>query len=92
MYGRFSSFSICDGVKLTESCINKELLATTDLICTTTGNVDVCDKLMLANVKSGAVICNIGHFDNEIDTQFLREKYDWEEVKYSSRQSIQKQS
>ena len=36
---------------------------------------------MLANVKSGAVICNIGHFDNEIDTAFLREKYDWQEVK-----------
>ena len=71
-----------DGVKTnSEDCLNKALLSNTDLIVTTTGNVDVCDKLMLANVKSGAVICNIGHFDNEIDTAFLREKYDWEEVK-----------
>jgi adenosylhomocysteinase len=61
--------------------INKELLATTDLIVTTTGNINVCDKHMLAAVKSGAVICNIGHFDNEIDTKFLREKYEWSEVK-----------
>lgn len=61
--------------------INKELLATTDLIVTTTGNINVCDKHMLAAVKSGAVVCNIGHFDNEIDTKFLREKYEWQEVK-----------
>jgi adenosylhomocysteinase len=61
--------------------INKDLLATTDLIVTTTGNINVCDKHMLAAVKSGAVVCNIGHFDNEIDTKFLREKYEWQEVK-----------
>jgi adenosylhomocysteinase len=36
---------------------------------------------MLAHIKSGAVVCNIGHFDNEIDTKFLREKYEWQEVK-----------
>jgi adenosylhomocysteinase len=27
------------------------------------------------------VICNIGHFDNEIDTKFMRDNWDWEEVK-----------
>ncbi|NRA67924.1 MAG: adenosylhomocysteinase [Pseudobacteriovorax sp.] len=61
--------------------INEDLLSNTDLIVTTTGNVNVCDKYMLASLKSGAVVCNIGHFDNEIDTQFLRDKYEWEEVK-----------
>ncbi len=65
----------------TEDGINKELLQTTDLIVTTTGNINVCDKHMLTYVKSGAVVCNIGHFDNEIDTKFLREKFEWQEVK-----------
>jgi adenosylhomocysteinase len=65
----------------TEAGIDKALMQTLDLIVTTTGNIDVCDKFMLANVKSAAVVCNIGHFDNEIDTKFLREKYEWEEVK-----------
>ena len=61
--------------------INKELLANTDLIVTATGNVDVCDKHMLKAVKSGAVVCNIGHFDNEIDTAFMRKNWKWDEVK-----------
>lgn len=61
--------------------INKELLAKTDLIVTTTGNVNVCDKYMLQSLKAGAVVCNIGHFDNEIDTQFMRDNWHWENVK-----------
>ncbi|MDR4497331.1 MAG: adenosylhomocysteinase [Candidatus Scalindua sp.] len=61
--------------------INKDLLEKIDLIVTTTGNLNVCDAQMLMTVKSGAVVCNIGHFDNEIDTRFLRDNYDWEEVK-----------
>ena len=44
-----------------------------DMIVTATGNINVCDKSMLQNVKRGAIICNIGHFDNEIDTAFMRE-------------------
>lgn len=67
--------------KNSESSVDKNLMATLDLIVTTTGNTNVCDKFMLASIKSGAVVCNIGHFDNEIDTKFLREKYEWEEVK-----------
>lgn len=61
--------------------IDTALLGNTDLIVTTTGNVDVCDKNMLQTVKNGAVICNIGHFDNEIDTQYMRDHWVWEEVK-----------
>ncbi len=61
--------------------INQDLMATLDLIVTTTGNTNVLDRHMLATVKSGAVVCNIGHFDNEIDTAFMRENYDWTEVK-----------
>ncbi len=65
----------------TAASINTGLLANTDLIVTTTGNTNVCDKHMLAAVKKGAVVCNIGHFDNEIDTKFMRENWKWEEVK-----------
>ncbi|GGY52941.1 adenosylhomocysteinase [Bacterioplanes sanyensis] len=61
--------------------INKELLGNTDLIVTTTGNVNVCDKNMLQALKSGAVVCNIGHFDNEIDTAYMRENWQWDEIK-----------
>ena len=61
--------------------INRELLTTTDLIVTTTGNINVCDIAMLKTVKSGAVVCNIGHFDNEIDTQYMRDNWKWDEVK-----------
>ena len=62
-------------------CINKELLSTTDLIVTTTGNTNVCDSAMLRSLKAGSVVCNIGHFDNEIDTfQFRKELYNQREV------------
>ena len=71
-----------DGINTgTVEGINKELLTTTDLIVTTTGNINVCDRAMLQSVKSGAVVCNIGHFDNEIDTQFMRDNWEWDEVK-----------
>jgi adenosylhomocysteinase len=61
--------------------INKRLLATTDLIVTTTGNYNVCDDAMLQTLKAGSVVCNIGHFDNEIDTQYMRDNWRWDEVK-----------
>ncbi len=61
--------------------VNKDLLANTDLIVTTTGNVNVCDKNMLQALKSSAVVCNIGHFDNEIDTAYMRENWEWDEIK-----------
>ena len=71
-----------DGVKTgTVDGINKELLSKTDLIVTTTGNADVCDAQMLSTIKSGAVVCNIGHFDNEIDTAYMRDNWKWDEVK-----------
>ena len=62
-------------------CIDRDLLAQTDLVVTATGNVDVCDRHMLAALKRGAVVCNIGHFDHEIDTAFMRAHWNWEEVK-----------
>jgi adenosylhomocysteinase len=65
----------------TENCIDRALLQNTDLVVTTTGNYNVCDENMLKALKSSAVVCNIGHFDNEIDTAFMRRNWEWEEVK-----------
>ena len=65
----------------TEACINRDLLSNTDLLVTTTGNYKVCDSNMLKALKANSVVCNIGHFDNEIDTAFMRRNWEWEEVK-----------
>ncbi|MCV6614195.1 MAG: adenosylhomocysteinase, partial [Cellvibrionaceae bacterium] len=71
-----------DGVNTEQlDCIDKQLLGTTDLVVTTTGNTNVCDANMLQSLKNGAVVCNIGHFDNEIDTAYMREHWEWQEVK-----------
>ena len=60
---------------------NKALLDNTDLVVTTTGNYNVCDSAILQSLKSTTVVCNIGHFDNEIDTAYMREHWEWDEVK-----------
>ena len=65
----------------TDASIDTDLLGQTDLLCSATGNVDVCNAAMLRALKPGAVVCNIGHFDNEIDTAYMRENWEWEEVK-----------
>jgi len=65
----------------TPGCINRDMLAQQDLVVTATGNMDVCDRHMLAALKSGCVVCNIGHFDDEIDTAFMRRNWEWDEVK-----------
>ena len=65
----------------TVDSIDKALLGNVDLLVTSTGNVNVCDANMLTYLKKGAVVCNIGHFDNEIDTAFMRRVWRWEEVK-----------
>jgi len=61
--------------------IDTQLLGSTNLIVTCTGNVNVCDKNMLQTISSNAVVCNIGHFDTEIDTQYMRDNWRWQEVK-----------
>ena len=54
----------------------------TDVLVTATGNVNVCDAEILDDLKKGAVVCNIGHFDNEIDTMYLYDlNYGIEEIK-----------
>ena len=61
--------------------IDRRLLGDTDLLVTCTGNTGVCDSAMLSTIKRGAIVCNIGHFDNEIDTAYMREHWRWEKVK-----------
>ena len=78
----FSVVSAYEGGEVTNDGkkLNQELLKKYDLVVTTTGNVNVLDKFMLDALKSGCVICNIGHFDNEIDIQHLK-TFEWYEVK-----------
>ena len=64
-----------------EAGIDRDLLQKTDLLVTATGNYNVCNSRMLRALKSAALVCNIGHFDNEIDTAYMRREWDWEEVK-----------
>tara|TARA_R110001592_G_scaffold42588_10_gene138256 strand:+ start:17320 stop:18714 length:1395 start_codon:yes stop_codon:yes gene_type:complete len=65
----------------TEASVDAALLGKIDVIVTTTGNANVCDAGMLKALKKRAIVCNIGHFDNEIDTAFMRKHWGWEEVK-----------
>ena len=51
-----------------------------DIFVTTTGNVNVIDHDHMAAMKNEAIVCNIGHFDSEINIASL-EKYQWEEIK-----------
>jgi adenosylhomocysteinase len=51
-----------------------------DIFVTCTGNVHVIDHQHLVKMKDQAIVCNIGHFDSEINVASL-EKYKWEEIK-----------
>ena len=51
-----------------------------DIFVTATGNYHVLNHDHLAAMKDQAIVCNIGHFDNEIDVASL-EQYEWQEIK-----------
>jgi adenosylhomocysteinase len=51
-----------------------------DIFVTCTGNFHVITHDHMKKMKNNAIVCNIGHFDNEIDVASL-EKYKWEEIK-----------
>ncbi len=51
-----------------------------DIFVTATGNYHVITHDHMAKMKNNAIVCNIGHFDNEIDVAST-EKYQWEEIK-----------
>ena len=52
-----------------------------DIFVTTTGNRDVIRYEHMAAMKDQAIVCNIGHFDNEIDVASLEKNCIWEEIK-----------
>ena len=58
----------------------EDTLGTADLYVTCTGNVDIITLEHMAKMKDQAIVCNIGHFDNEIDIASI-EKYEWDEIK-----------
>jgi adenosylhomocysteinase len=51
-----------------------------DIVVTATGNYHVVTGPQMERMKNQAIVCNIGHFDNEIDVESLR-KYEWENIK-----------
>ena len=51
-----------------------------DIFVTATGNYHVITHDHMAKMKDQAIVCNIGHFDNEIDVASL-EQYEWDEIK-----------
>ncbi|HEV8313627.1 MAG TPA: adenosylhomocysteinase [Burkholderiaceae bacterium] len=52
-----------------------------DIFVTATGNKSVITFEHMAKMKDQAIVCNIGHFDNEIDVASLEAKCRWEEIK-----------
>jgi adenosylhomocysteinase len=52
-----------------------------DIFVTTTGNKSVITYKHMEAMKGNAIVCNIGHFDNEIDVADLEAKCQWEEIK-----------
>src|SRR5687768_774260 len=52
-----------------------------DIFVTATGNKDVITHDHMAKMKDQAIVCNIGHFDNEIDVAALEKNCKWEEIK-----------
>ena len=51
------------------------LIPNADIIITTTGNRDIVSKEAFLGMKDKTIVCNIGHFDNEIDMAWLNENY-----------------
>jgi len=52
-----------------------------DIFVTTTGNVHVINHNHMKSMKDEAIVCNIGHFDSEIDIAALEKNYKWDEIK-----------
>ncbi len=57
-----------------------EAAAHADIFVTATGNFKVITHQHMKRMKNNAIVCNIGHFDNEIDVAALRQ-YKWENIK-----------
>src|SRR5688572_2673576 len=58
----------------------EDVVGTADLFVSATGNADIITVEHMAAMKHNAIVCNIGHFDNEIDVASLKQ-YEWENIK-----------
>ena len=58
----------------------EDVLTKGDIFCTATGNVDVITLEHMRKMKDRAIVCNIGHFDSEIQIGALK-NYKWDEIK-----------
>ena len=63
-----------------EVVLMDEAIDKADIVVTATGNKDIVTADHMRNMKDRAILCNIGHFDNEIQVEALR-NYKWSEVK-----------
>ena len=59
----------------------KNAVPVSDIIVTATGNYNVVNETHFAEMKDNAILCNIGHFDNEINVAWLNDHYQKENVK-----------
>lgn len=58
-----------------------EAIKDADIVVTATGNCDILMQEHFMALKDKTIVCNIGHFDNEIDVAWLRTNGKWDEVK-----------
>lgn len=58
----------------------EDVVGMADIFVTTTGNFNVITEEHMLNMKDQAIVCNIGHFDNEIEVAKMK-KYEWENIK-----------
>jgi adenosylhomocysteinase len=63
-----------------EVVLMDEAIGKADIVVTATGNKDIVTADHMRNMKDRAILCNIGHFDNEIQVDALK-NYKWTEVK-----------
>ena len=63
-----------------EVVLMEDAIKQADIVVTATGNKDIVTADHMRNMKDRAILCNIGHFDNEIQVEALK-NYKWDEIK-----------
>jgi len=63
-----------------EVVVMDDAIKDADIVVTATGNKDIVTADHMRNMKDRAILCNIGHFDNEIQVDALK-NYKWDEIK-----------
>ena len=63
-----------------EVVVMDDAIKEADIVVTATGNKDIVTADHMRNMKDRAILCNIGHFDNEIQVEALK-NYKWDEIK-----------